>query len=285
VAKRPTAFVCLACSAGFDEYAEVCEKCLKEDTICERDTVLTDAGEARGERPKTRVQKLSTVSPSLPPKTSTGRTAWDIALGGGLTRPSSVLVQGPKGVGKSTSALRIADYVSTRYRKPALYGSAEMPKEHVRRLGDALGLKMTELYILDAGHLEDMVDAIEELSPILIIWDSIQRFQVEGELGDIPLRMTVSGAIRAGNRTKAASILLSQVTKEEVFIGRSEIGHDVDVVLSLKRESRNEISITCPDKNRFAPTPTSARERLYEGARTHAARAEVSPPPRAPTKR
>jgi DNA repair protein RadA/Sms len=278
VAKRASLFTCLACHASLDEYADVCEVCFKEDTVCERDTAAEAASEET--RPRGGVHKLSSVSPSLPPKIRTGRAAWDIALGGGLTRPSSVLVQGPKGVGKSTSALRIADHVGTHHRKPVLYGSAEMPKEHVRRLGDLLGLSMSHLYIQDAGHLEDMIEAIESLRPILIVWDSIQRFQVEGEFGDVPLRHTVAGAIRAGNAVKAASILLSQVTKEDEFIGKSGIGHDVDVILSLKKEARNEISVMCLDKNRFAPTPTMARERLYEPPRV-----EVSPPPRAPSKR
>lgn len=276
--KRASPFTCLACHAAHDEYADVCEACLKEDTICERDAV--EEAPREDDRPRGKVHKLANVSPSLPPKIRTGRAAWDIALGGGLTRPSSVLVQGPKGVGKSTSALRIADHVSTSHKKPALYGSAEMPKEHVRRLGDLLGLQMSYLYIQDAGHLEDMVEAIESVRPILIVWDSIQRFQVEGEFGDVPLRLTVAGAIRAGNAAKAASILLSQVTKEDEFIGKSGIGHDVDVILSLKREARNEISVSCLEKNRFAPTPTTARERLYESSRV-----EASPPPRAPSKR
>lgn len=285
--RRDRKFQCIACRVTCEEYADFCEICKKEDTIVERD-FDSEVEEGEGARPRGRARLLTDVSPSLPPKTSTGRPAWDIALGGGLTRPSSVLVQGPKGVGKSTSALRIADFVSQRHRKPALYGSAEMPKEHVRNLANLLGLKMSELYIQDSGHLEDMVSDIEELKPILVIWDSIQRFQVDGEFGDIPLRETVTGAIRSGNAVKAISILLSQVTKEDEFIGRSGIGHDVDAILSLRRrEEKNEIWVECLEKNRFAPTPLSAHERLYEegGVRTHASQGSRDAPPRAPSEK
>lgn len=294
-------YQCIACRTPAEEFSEFCDACHREDTICEvepREEENTDAYDARKKRGRAR--KLSSVSPKLPPKISTGRTAWDIVLGGGLTRPSSVLVKGPKGVGKSTSALRIADYVCRLHRGPALYGASEMPKEHVRRLGDRLGLEMRDLYINDSAHLEDMIEDIEELKPVLVVWDSIQRFFVRGELGQIPLQETVTGAIRAGNHARAASILLSQVTKEEEFVGRSTIGHDVDVILEITRtegpkkargrprkdgepprQSLGEITISCLEKNRFGPTPISAIESLDADA----SRAEAPPPPRAPSEK
>jgi DNA repair protein RadA/Sms len=295
---RDTRYQCIACRAPAEEFSEFCDTCHREDTICEieanesEDTEAYDARKKRG-----RARKLSSVSPKLPPKISTGRTAWDIVLGGGLTRPSSVLVKGPKGVGKSTSALRIADYICRQHRGPALYGASEMPKEHVRRLGDRLGLSMQDLYINDSAHLEDMIEDIEELRPVLIVWDSIQRFFVRGELGELPLRETVTGAIRAGNHVRAASILLSQVTKDDQFVGRSTIGHDVDVILELartegpkkargrprkdgepNRQALGEITVACLEKNRFGATPISAIETLdADGGLTPA------PPPRTPS--
>jgi DNA repair protein RadA/Sms len=301
---RETRFACIACRAPADEFSEFCDACHREDTICEvepNEDENTEAFDARKKRGRAR--KLSSVSPKLPPKISTGRSAWDIVLGGGLTRPSSVLVKGPKGVGKSTSALRIADHVCRLHRGPALYGASEMPKEHVRRLGDRLGLSMVDLYINDSAHLEDMIEDIEELRPVLIVWDSIQRFFVRGELGEIPLRETVTGAIRAGNHVRAASILLSQVTKDDQFVGRSTIGHDVDVILELARtegpkkargrprkdgepprQSLGEVTIACLEKNRFGMTPISAVETLDAGS-VRSPAGEAAPPPRVPSEK
>lgn len=271
-------YYCIACHARHDDYSDFCDRCHRGDTLCEAASEDAD-GAAEDESPgRGRALRLASISPSLPPKVSTGRPAWDRVLGGGLTRPSSVLVQGPKGVGKSSSALRIADHVSQATKRPALYGASEMPKEHVRRLGDLLGLRMTELYINDSGHLEDMILDIESLRPTLIVWDSIQRFSVGSELGEIPLRQTVTRAIRAGNRVHAASLLLSQVTKENRFVGRSSIGHDVDVLLELgraggRRKDRGLITVACLEKNRFAPTPISATETLHDSAPNRSARA------------
>lgn len=290
MSREAKTYQCIACRTPADAFSEFCDACHREDTICEIEPAEDESSEAYDARKKRgRARKLASVSPKLPPKISTGRSAWDIVLGGGLTRPSSVLVKGPKGVGKSTSALRIADHVCRLHRGPALYGASEMPKEHVRRLGDRLGLAMTDLYINDSAHLEDMIEDIEELKPVLIVWDSIQRFFVRGELGEIPLRETVTGAIRAGNHVRAASILLSQVTKDEQFVGRSTIGHDVDVILELNRteprkslrgrprkdgepsrQAMGDITISCLEKNRFGATPISAVESLNddsEGAR------------------
>lgn len=293
-------FHCIACHARFAEHADFCD-CGREDTIAELEP---DEEEDESGRRRGRAEKLASISATLPPKMSTGRAAWDLVLGGGLTRPSSVLVQGPKGVGKSTSALRIADHVSQLGKGVALYGASEMPKAHVRRLGDLLGLKMTELYINDSGHLEDMVTDIEELRPILVVWDSIQRFFVNGILGEIALRDTVVGAIGAGKRVRAASMLLSQVTKADQFVGRSSIGHDVDVILELKRASGsddadsplgarrmkkhkpNVITVACHEKNRFAATPISATETLHDGgARPRASQGVSEHPPRTPRRK
>ena len=255
-------YVCLACDEELEHFGPICPSCMAAETV----TRSQAAEEASQKSTKNRAEVASKIATKLPIPIGTGRAAWDTALGGGFVKPSSVLVYGPRGVGKSTSALRIAIHVARTLNRKALYGSAEMPKEHLRLMIDKVGIPESDLkylYINDSGNFEDMLEDILLLKPIVTVWDSIQRFKIDDELGEIELKKVVTGAIELGNSVKGISLLLSQVNKDDDFMGSNGIGHDVDALLSLKKVGPNIIDVECLEKNRFAPTPLVGRETLY----------------------
>lgn len=261
--KRQARYICLACESLSNEFSLICYKCKASDTISLIEDDELDEIEEEESKPRQRARRALNISTTLPPIIPTGRKAWDIVLGGGLSRPSSILIPGPAGVGKSTCLLSIADTIGERLRRPVLYGSAEMPKEHLRRICDDLRLQMNFLYINDSSQAEDMHDDIADLKPVVIVWDSIQRYTVNGNFGDIiMLRNVVRGAIESGKRVKAASLLVSHVTKNDDFMGENGIGHDVDAIVHLRKVDQNLIAIETREKNRFAPTPLTATEPL-----------------------
>lgn len=253
--------MCLACESPHELFCLICEKCHATDTV-----VPTTSDEIEGfeeeHSKRRRAKKATLISSHIPPLLSTGRKAWDLVLGGGVARPSSILVPGPAGVGKTTMLLSILDSIGTRLQKPVLYGCAEMPEELVKRVCIRLGLKMKYLYINDSKQAEDMHEDILELSPVAIVWDSIQRFRVNGSLGQVELRDVVTGAIESGERVKAATFLVSHVTKDENFMGENGIGHDVDVIVHLRKEGENRVIVETREKNRCAPTPLTAIDTL-----------------------
>jgi DNA repair protein RadA/Sms len=183
-------------------------------------------------------------------------------LGGGLVKPSSLLLYGPSGVGKSTRALGIAMHAASLLRGKVLYGSAEMPAEHVRLYAERIGVPARELerlWVQDSNDALDLLTNIEQIRPAIVVWDSIQRMTWHGELGDVELRQVVHHAIESSQHHGHVAILLSQVSKDQSFLGPSGVGHDVDVVVRLSRDDR-DLVIETPNKNRFAPAPASARE-------------------------
>lgn len=258
---NPKTYSCAACGQTFANFHSRCPHCGVCDTFLHEEDVEV---ENNAEPVRRRAQNARKVSPLLPTPVSTGRAAWDTALGGGFVRPSSVLLYGPRGVGKSTNALRVGLEVAKKLRGACLFGSAEMPAEHVRMLADRLGLRdLDRLWITDTGEAEDMAADIEELEPVITVWDSIQRFRIGGAIGEVELKAVVHMAIASGVEAKAISLLISQVTKDDNFIGPNGIGHDVDVLLSLRSAGPNLVAVECLDKNRYAPTPLSATEALY----------------------
>lgn len=259
-------FACIVCGAKSSQRDLICAGCGATDT---QTAVEHDPGETEGNSGKTYRRALcaDAIRSKVPPKIPTGRSAWDIALGGGFSRPSSVLVRGPAGVGKSTSAIRIACHVAERLGGVALYGSAEMPAMHMKKLADELSISknaLRRLYIQDSPEAEDLLEDIEELDPCIIVWDSMQRFRWDGELGERELRRVVTEAIAAGIASSAVTLLISQVTKDDDFVGENGIRHDIDVELSLRKAGENMVGVDCLSKNRFAPTPAGAIEKLYE---------------------
>lgn len=185
-------------------------------------------------------------------------------LGGGVVRASSILVAGRGGVGKSTSALAVAMRVAETVPKgKVLYASAEMPEDRVVMMANRLGFsprQLERLFITDAQELADVVTDLDELEPAVVVWDSIQRFRVDGHLGDREIVETVRTALERGAAHEAVTILLSQVTKDGTPVGPNGIDHDADVVLFLRRTRGGRVVVACPEKNRFAAVPASAIE-------------------------
>lgn len=249
-------YKCYLCDHETHARQSTCPGCGRFDTLIRED------GETPEQEDDRRAKHAVRLSLRAPRFISTGSAAWDTVLGGGFVRPSSVLVYGPRGVGKSTRALGLALHVGELTRGKVLYGSAEMPAEHIRLYAERVGASkaaLSRLWVQDSSDAVDMLDNIEQIRPAIVIWDSIQRMTWEGELGDTELRNVVHQAINAGRRQKLVSILLSQVGKDGAFLGPNGIVHDVDVAVRLTRDDR-DLVIETPDKNRFAPTPLSARE-------------------------
>lgn len=247
-------FVCCACGAGCDGRFTQCPACGAIGTVTDADD---DDGPSSDDFAPSRAISAHEVELTAPRRCRTGRPAWDTALGGGLVLPSTVLVRGSEGVGKSTGALGVAVHVASALGGCALYASAEMPPALVRQTAERVGVRdLRALYILHGRDAEDVFAAIAWHKPRVVVWDSIQRFELAGELDPVGI---VTEAIDDG--AEHATLFISQVTKIGEARGSSELGHDVDVVLSLRRAGRR-VRVACDRKNRFGATPASALEPL-----------------------
>lgn len=256
----PIRYECFACAAPAEGRTTQCGVCGALGTVIEVDEVPS---EPEGPVPIGAICAHD-VLPLLPRPLRTGREAWDTALGGGVVRPSTVLVAGPKGVGKTTSTIAVAVHLARALRGKALFASAEMPIAHVRMVTARLGFGAADLralYVLGTADVENVLVAIDEIGPAVIVWDSLQRFRWRGELGQLVEVLTRAKA--KGESANAVTLVISHVTKEGEIWGSSGIGHDSDVELFIRPSEPGVVLVECPNKNRFAPTPASATERLH----------------------
>jgi len=187
-------------------------------------------------------------------RVSTGREAWDRALAGGIVCPSSALLFGAAGIGKTTMALAVATKIAEGLGGDALYGSAEMRQEMVVMTADRADADPKRLLIYDGDESEAFVQEIRTHKPRVVVWDSLQAFRRGGELGELAQREVLATAIREGGRCGAVTILLSQVSKAGDYLGSNGFRHGVDATLSLLRDPKGQL-VLAVEKHRFGPSP------------------------------
>ena len=188
---------------------------------------------------------------------ATGMGEFDRLLGGGLIPDGVILFGGEPGIGKSTLLLQIAELVARRYGN-VLYVSGEESEAQVKLRASRVGVDDERLYVLSEQSLSRITAAIERVSPIALIVDSIQTTVDEraaGEAGSLrQLRETSSELIRQAKSRRMATFLVGHITKEGAFAGPKSVEHLVDAAVYLEGSRGEDIRILRSVKNRFGAT-------------------------------
>ena len=180
-------------------------------------------------------------------------------LGGGIVPGSVVLIAGDPGIGKSTLLLQIALTLAEDRR--VLYVSAEEAERQVKARALRLvptGQAAPELYLLSETDLDTILEQVDQLTPDLVIVDSIQAVslqELEGGAGTITqVRECAARLVAAAKASGAAVFLVGHVTKEGAIAGPRVLEHMVDTVLYLEGDQFHAYRLLRAVKNRFGAT-------------------------------
>lgn len=221
-----------------------CPQCRSEGSLVE--SVAVNAASMK-------TQVLGDIDVNQSPRRPTGLDEIDRVLGGGLVPGSVVLVGGEPGVGKSTLLLQLAARVAIT--DSVLLVSAEESAAQVAMRGERLELDAAEIRILSDGNVEAILATASELSPTLLIVDSIQTVvteQADGSAGGVvQVRESAARFIEFAKRTGTAVALVGHVTKEGSIAGPKMLEHMVDVVLYLEGEGDGGLRLLRSLKNRY----------------------------------
>lgn len=178
-------------------------------------------------------------------------------LGGGIVPGSLTLIGGDPGIGKSTLmltegiSLASADY-------PILYVSGEESARQIKLRAERLGLDSEHLFLLPERDLDVIMQVIAEVTPGLVIVDSIQTiFQPgfessPGSVGQVrECTMRLSQMAKSQN---SAVFLVGHVTKDGMLAGPKVLEHMVDVLLQFEGDQNHFYRILRSVKNRFGST-------------------------------
>ena len=249
-----TRFVCSACGRVESKWLGRCPSCgawnsFEEEKVQPVSRSMPAAATGAVDE---KIRKLSDVVVSDSVRFSSGIDELDRVLGGGVMRPSSVLVGGDPGIGKSTLMLQLTASCSSV--GPVLYVSGEESPSQVKLRAQRLGLDASRIDILCDTRLESLVEAIEKLSPVVVVIDSLQTLasgEVSSMAGSVnQMRTCCMSLSLLAKARNIAMFFIGHVTKDGMLAGPRIVEHLVDTVLYFE-SAQTGVRILRSIKNRF----------------------------------
>ncbi len=250
-----TVFVCQQCGREELKWLGRCPECNEWNSFLE--TRVTPITKSLSISPTNIPQELSQVHIEAADRFSLPMNELNRVLGGGLVPGSLVLTGGDPGIGKSTLLLQVASMV-TGARGKVVYVSGEETLLQTKLRAERLGITGKNLYLLAETDLGAVLDRIGELSPGLVIIDSIQAVSFP-ELNAAPgsISQVRECTIKLMQWAKSSGVpvfIIGHVTKDGAIAGPRALEHIVDVVLYLEGEAFSAQRLLRCVKNRFGST-------------------------------
>ena len=256
-AKAKTLWYCSSCGNESPKWMGRCPACGEWNTMVEAPVESTkkkssSIPSAASDRKPSR---LSEIDYSAEDRISLGLAEIDRILGGGMVGGSLVLIAGEPGIGKSTLSLQIP--LSCPDLK-TLYVTGEESARQVKMRARRLGGDVPNCYIYTETLVSNIIAQARELSPQLVIVDSVQTMysdSLESTPGSVSqIKEVAATLLRFAKESGIPVILIGHITKDGFIAGPKILEHIVDVVLQFEGENRGSYRILRSIKNRFGST-------------------------------
>ncbi|MBU6226299.1 MAG: DNA repair protein RadA [Acidobacteria bacterium] len=258
MAKLRLVYRCTECTGSFPKWAGKCVSCGAWNSLVE---------DVEGPEPQlaSLAVGMSLVAPGEPKPITEIDSAigqpqpttipeLDRVLGGGLVPGSVTLLGGEPGIGKSTLLTQLL----AAWPKKTLYVTAEESTQQVRLRAERLGALNDNVWLLAEMSLPHIFNAIQQVSPDLVVIDSIQTI-ADPELSSPPgsvvqVRGCAHRLVQEAKHRNLPVIMVGHVTKEGGLAGPRVLEHVVDTVLSFEGERHHALRLLRAAKHRFGPT-------------------------------
>jgi len=251
-----TIFVCQQCGKESPKWLGRCPGCQEWNSFVEK-TVTAPITSFQSISPVNPPQELSQVVIEAADRFPLPLAEFNRVLGGGLVSGSLVLIGGDPGIGKSTLLLQVSALIAQAQGK-VVYVSGEETLHQIKLRSERLGVKGENLYLLAETNLEVILNQLEELSPSLVVIDSIQTVylsELEAAPGSISqVRECTLRLMRWAKLSATPIFIAGHVTKDGAIAGPRVLEHIVDVVLYLEGEPFSAYRLLRGVKNRFGST-------------------------------
>ncbi|WOP17259.1 DNA repair protein RadA [Raineyella sp. LH-20] len=249
------AYVCSDCGWTTAKWVGRCGECQQWGTVVEQGARAGSLSRAtRPITPSHQAVPISEVHGEAAHRTVTGVGELDRVLGGGLVPGAVVLLAGEPGVGKSTLLLEVAAAWAQRGRR-TLYVTGEESAAQVRMRAERTGDLSEELYLAAESDLGTVLGHVDQVSPTLLVVDSVQTMTAEGADGTpggvTQVREVTAELVRVAKQRHLAVIIVGHVTKDGSIAGPRTLEHLVDVVLSFEGDRHSGFRMVRATKNRF----------------------------------
>ena len=258
MAKAKTVFFCTNCGNETPKWMGRCPGCGAFNTMEEHIEKPAVSGRAKttftGSAKKP--QSICEVVSDDEIRFFTGMGELDRVLGGGAVAGSLVLVGGAPGIGKSTLLLQICDQLCKERR--VLYVSGEESERQLKLRAQRLGVAPEELLILSETRVSDILEAVEDTKPDILIVDSIQTlYQEENESAPGSVSQVKDCTMTMMQLSKQQGItvfVVGHINKDGNIAGPKVLEHMVDCVLYFEGDANSSYRLLRAAKNRFGST-------------------------------
>lgn len=236
--KASIVYLCTQCNNTQPKWLGRCPECGEWNSFVEQNASNDDFFPTT----KAHAIPLKALSSEDGKRYHTGIDEFDIVLGGGLVKRSCTLIGGEPGIGKSTLLLQ----VSSHFPGKVLYVSGEESSSQIKSRANRLEIKEDNIEILCTRQLEDVLEALASINPVLLIIDSIQTLY-SPLMGPVPgtvnqLKYCSNELIRWVKERDSVLFLTAHITKDGGIAGPKALEHMVDAVIFFERND---------DKTRF----------------------------------
>ena len=255
--KNKTKYVCQECGCLSSKWLGKCPECNNWNTFAEEYEPIEALTKGVGISTNVKPVPLSQVKIEEEDRYKTGIQELDGVLGGGIVKGSLVLVGGDPGIGKSTLLIQVAQAVSSKNLK-VLYVSGEESLKQTKLRAERLGVTGENIYLVSENNLDFVVNYVENLSPDVLIIDSIQTVfnpNISSSPGSVSqVREATATLMRISKVSSVATFIVGHVTKSGSIAGPKVLEHMVDTVLYFEGEKNHTFRILRGVKNRFGST-------------------------------
>jgi len=253
MSKTKIKYICSNCGYESLRWIGKCPECESWNSFTE-EIVETSPRKVNISKSKFSYNKILDISANEEDRIKSGIIEFDRVLGGGIMPGSVILLGGDPGIGKSTIAMQAAANI----KEKVLYVTGEESEKQIKLRSSRLKVKSDSFYVQAETELSNILGAIKEISPSVVIIDSIQttyRSELENSPGTITqIRECAAMLMEEAKKNHYSVIIIGHVTKEGIIAGPKILEHMVDTVLQFEGESNHSFRILRAQKNRFGST-------------------------------
>ena len=259
MAKAKTVFYCTNCGNETPRWQGKCPACGAWNTIEEHIEKPVTSGSKAKSAPigqSRHPQRLQEIPIDGEIRFSTGMGELDRVLGGGAVAGSLVLVSGAPGIGKSTLLLQICSSLCAG--RKVLYVSGEESERQIKLRAERLGVSPETLFILSETRLSDILVAVAEIKPDILIADSIQTLyneENESSPGSVSQVKDCTMSMMQLSKSNGITVfVVGHINKDGNIAGPKVLEHMVDCVLYFEGDPNSSYRLLRAAKNRFGST-------------------------------
>ena len=251
--KTKTKYICSSCGYESIRWLGKCPECECWESFTE-EIIEESKRSTKPFKGKIKVQKINEITANETDRITSGIIEFDRVLGGGLMPGSIVLIGGDPGIGKSTLAMQ----TTAKLTDKVLYVTGEESTKQIKIRSQRLNLNSDDFFVLAETNLSAVISAIKEISPAVVVIDSIQtmfREELDNSPGTVTqIRDCTSVLQGVAKKNNICVIIVGHVTKEGMIAGPKILEHIVDTVLYFEGNSNYSYRILRAQKNRYGNT-------------------------------